>query len=369
MAHKHAQEHNEKHRSFPIESLPLELLHEVFAYLKPSEAAELRLFSRRLAAVGLQYLVPELHLIVKQDSLDRLQEISKYPVVSQHVTSLWYEADRLYHKCFHVWEQGVRSEEWFKNAREASTITPPCPGASGRDLRAYRRAKYNSRVPRHRYTQSQLETHFATYQALISQQARILGSTFHMDLIKQVMSRCSRIKEVFMSTEGFNRPSWSCKVELNPFAEAHSWAAGDEGHDLPCGLPQTRALLLGAFDAGLQLEKVSCGSVSWQLLQLSSKEISKFKSVFRSVRQLALHFSTGAADENDDPWVAGPSSEIPKCKKYLKQTGRLKELVTAAPDLTSLTVGFDWGQPYSATKLKYIGTFRVLLVYWFMHES
>jgi hypothetical protein len=166
-----------------------------------------------------------------------------------------------------------------------------------------------------------------------------------------------------MSTEGFNRSSWPAKAELNPFAEAHSWAAGDEGHDLPCGLPQTRALLLGAYDAGLQLEKLSCGSVSWQLLQLSPKQISKFKSVFHSLRQLDLYFSTGATDDDDDHWGAGPSFEIPKCKKYLKQTARLKELVTAAPALTSLSVGFDWGQPCSATKLKYIGRFCVL---WFI---
>ena len=65
MARKKAQEHNERHYSFPIESLPLELLHEVFAYFKPSEAAALRLLNRALAAVGIQYLVPKLHLVVK----------------------------------------------------------------------------------------------------------------------------------------------------------------------------------------------------------------------------------------------------------------------------------------------------------------
>ena len=363
MARKHAQEQNDNHSRFPIESLPLELLHEVFVYLKPSEAAGLRLLSKGLANVGIQYLVPEVHLIVKQDSLDRLQEISEHPVVSQHVTSFWYEADRLYDKCFHIWEQGVRSEEWIKNALEASSIAPPGPRASRRELRAYRRAKYSSRTPRHRYTQSQLETHFATFQALISQQARILGSTFHMDRIKQALSRCSRIKEVFMSTEGFNRPRGPGQLRHNPFAEGHSWVFGDEGHDLPCGLPQTCALLLGAFDAGLQLEKISCGSVNWQLLQLSSEEISKIKSVFRSVRQLDLYFSTGVSDDDDDSWLAGPSFEIPECKRYLKQTGRLKELVTAAPDLTSLSVGFDRGQPYSATELECIGTFRELLTF------
>ena len=360
MAPKYAQEHDAKHYSFPIESLPLELLHEVFGYLKPSEAAGLRL-SKRLADVGIQYLVPEIHLIVKQDSLDRVQKISDHPVVSQHVKSFWYEADRLYNKCFHVWEEGVRSEEWLKNAREVTTIAPPAPGASSRDLRAFRRARYGCRIPRHRYTQSQLETHFATHQALISQQARILRSNFHLDRIKQVLSRCSRITEVFMSTSGFNRPRRPGQVRINPFVEAHSWATGDEGHDLPCGLPQTYALLVGVFEAGLQLEKLSCGSVNWQLLQLSSQEISKFKSVFRPLRQVDLYFSTGAVDEDDDYWVAGPSLEIPECKRYLKETGRLKELVTAAPDLSSLSIGFNWGQPYSATNLKYIGTFRELL--------
>ena len=151
------------------------------------------------------------------------------------------------------------SEEWIKNAYEATAIASPGPGASGREMRAYRRARFGCRIPRHRYTPSQLGPRFAIHLALICQQARILRSTFHMDRIKQVLSRCSRITEVSMSTSGFNRPRRSDQVRINPFAETHSWATGDEGHDIPCGLAQTCALLLGAYEAGLKLKKYLVG--------------------------------------------------------------------------------------------------------------
>ena len=137
------------------------------------------------------------------------------------------------------------------------------------------------------------------------------------------------------------------------FAEGLCWAAGDEGHDLPCGLAQTRALLLGAFDAGLQLRTLSCGSVNWQILQSSDDEMAKFERVLSPVRHLDIYFSTGACDDEYVD-VPGPSVEIPTCNEYLKRTGRLKKLVTAAPGLTSLGVGFDWDEPYCATELNHV---------------
>lgn len=48
--------------TFPADRLPAELIHMVFTYLKPIEAAAFRWAGRGVAEIGLQYLAPTVYL-------------------------------------------------------------------------------------------------------------------------------------------------------------------------------------------------------------------------------------------------------------------------------------------------------------------
>ena len=79
----------------PAERLPSELIHMVFTYLEPTEAAAFRLVGRVVAEIGLQYLVPTAYLALNEESYDRLLAIAEHPVVSKYVVRLEYESEGL----------------------------------------------------------------------------------------------------------------------------------------------------------------------------------------------------------------------------------------------------------------------------------
>ena len=82
-------------KSFMMDDLPIELLHNVFSYLKPHEIPPLRQVCRILAAVGLHYMIPELHLLPLPGNFDRLAEVANRPVLSQHLHKKFYGGNKL----------------------------------------------------------------------------------------------------------------------------------------------------------------------------------------------------------------------------------------------------------------------------------
>ena len=63
----------------PINKIPTELLHEMFTHLSPTEAANLRLVSKKSAEIGIEFILPEVHLIVKKDGFDHMLAIVEHP--------------------------------------------------------------------------------------------------------------------------------------------------------------------------------------------------------------------------------------------------------------------------------------------------
>lgn len=69
-----------------MDDLPSELIHMIYAYLRPMELANLRLVSRRVVPISLQYMVPEVHLILAKDSFEQLKALAEHPIISKYVT-------------------------------------------------------------------------------------------------------------------------------------------------------------------------------------------------------------------------------------------------------------------------------------------
>lgn len=302
-------------------------------HLKPVEVANLRLASRSVASIGLQYLIPEVHLVVAEDSFRQLEAIARHPVVSKYVTSLFYEADILEPYDEKKWKEQIRSPDYFDRLRKRQRYM----------LRSYKGGYAQAcTVPRHQYTKQQLKEAFRKYQRFCAYQNRV---DQYDGKIATAMKNFPNLKELTMSAQV--RPHK--QLFQNAFESGYCTRCREDAEEWPLGLVQMRSLLLGACHAGLKIERLRCREVNWRILAQENKTFESMKRSVRHLRELKITFSTGI-EEEEDQWGL---LQIEDCKAYL-QNGRLKDFVTSAPDLERLDVRFVWFEPVHPAELKHV---------------
>ena len=109
----------------------------ICVYLKPTDLASLRLVSRLAASIALEYIVPEVHLLVARESFDQLKALAEHPRASKYVTSFFFEADRLSVLSRKHWESSVAGPQYSARIREMRMQGQPCHHATQRTLRTY----------------------------------------------------------------------------------------------------------------------------------------------------------------------------------------------------------------------------------------
>lgn len=338
-----------------MERLPIEITHMVFANLKgrPRGIARLRLVCKTFAAIGLHYLVPELHLIFISGSFERLREISERPIISQHVETLFYEADTLTsYETMRQWKNSIVVPPWLESI-PGDQLDPPSATASEREHRAYMRNIQKLRAgPRYTQSEKHLKLVYETYRNYLSDQAKLRACDYNAEVIREAMARMPNLKEIALSMEYCLYEGRSGVLE-RAFANVYQSAFGDDGQSESCGVPQMRSLLLGASHAGLKLEVLRCGIVHWEIFRQDTEVFAQMRNAVRNLKTLQLHITTRISDE-ELAYEDGDDyhSQIPACAEYLKESGRMRELVTAAPNLRSLDITFDCQYPYPPAGLK-----------------
>lgn len=318
--------------------------------------ALLRLVCKTFAAVGLHYLVPEVHLIFKSSSFEHLRQISEHPVISKHVETLFYEADTLTsYDTMKEWKNNIIVPAWFQSLPD-NWAGPPSPSAGEREHRAYTRDMERRRAgPRHTQPEKQLKMAYEKYQKYLSDQNRMQICDYNADAIREAMVRMPNLKTIEMSIECCLYGGSSEKVG-RAFAKAYQSVYGDNGWKESCGVPTMRSLLLGASHAGLRLQGLRCGYVHWEIFKQSGEVFEEMENAVQHLTMLNLHITTRISDDaqrhsSDEDYY---HSQIPACAKYLKESGRLQEFVVAAPDLRILDIRFDMENPYPPAGLKQI---------------
>ena len=343
--------------NFPIDKLPAELVHLICAYLKPTELANLRQVSRIAAPISLQYMVPEVHLILTKDSFEQLQALSTHPIASKYVTSFFFEADKLRAFPRSTWEGYVLGPQFIAQAEELRRRDRPCHHTSERSLRIYHREsnKLLLDTPRHHYTEEELDDAFMTYREILHFQQNRREACVQAKKIAEAMKQFSHLKKITLSNDDSIRQSTSKLTKtLNEPSFCNVYEADNprDGLSGPIGLQQMRSLLLGAHHAGLTVEHLHCGAVSWRILQQDAKSFTQMMNSISNVKNLRLEFATsaGVVEWGDYLW---PRLEIEKCHSYLKK-GRLRDFVAAAPNLEHLQLGFQSNEPNWPTQFHYI---------------
>lgn len=276
--------------SFQIDKLPSELVHMICSRLKQTEVANLRLVSRAAASVGLQYIVPEVHLVCAEDSFKQLDEVAKHPLVSKYVTSLVYEADRLEVKERKDWEEGIMSPEYL--ARICQIRKEGCGDTSERSCRSYNRALEKAQnMPRHTYTNQQLGDAFSIYTQLCAFQNS--KHSLNRDAgIEKAIDRLPNLTKVIMSVaHGLNRPR---TVALEKMFD-QGYCKNLESHRTyqNVGVQPLVSLLLGLHETGRKIKSLECGFVHWRIFQQDDEVFAKMKESLSELQQLTLSISVG----------------------------------------------------------------------------
>lgn len=326
-------------------SLPPEIADIVCSKLETPDVANLRLVSSYWMNVATPWLLPEVHLIFKRDSFQRLIDISNHPVIRHHVTSLFYEPDTLW--TYHSqdeWAKGLSDPRDFRTIDFPST---PEPGATEREQRVYRREMARLlQPPKRRHTKEDLCRAYSEYVRLYNDQEQLRQENYGAAAILEAMSRFPRLLEICMSL-GCNIVT--CTDYVNQ-AYGTSWntPSGDGGHLEPSGVAQMRSLLLGAARTDVRLRRLELGDVNWTFLQADEEVLEQMKKSIEHLKCLNLVISTGMDEAGDEIGV-----EIPECRKYL-ENGCLRDFLTAAPALEDLALDFDWYKPYCPTEMKHV---------------
>ena len=331
----------------PFARLPNEILHQIFSLLETSQVANLRLACKAFSAIGLQYLASTIHLIFKPSSFEHLRQISEHPDLSQHVHTLFYEADTLEDfGSMKEWKKNIITPEWF-NTIHSKPIPRLPPDASTRETRAYRRHMEKARAaPRYTYSAGQLKNAYEEYKHFVWLQNHIRQYDFDSEMIRKAMAKLPNLKTIELSLLCCLR-NRSRKLEW-AFAKGLSVAYGDQQQAF-CGVAQLGSLLVGASDAGLEIETLRCGVVQWMVFAEDGLVFDKFKHAVRCLRTLELHITIRGDEEQDSQEF--DLEEIHCCAEFLESSGRLRDFLASAPQLENLTIQFDPDIPMPPARL------------------
>ena len=331
-----------KHYSLPnsnstcyVDHVPPEIAGLICYFSKEEDVPHLRLVSKFWNNVATPFLLSDVNLVFKPESLQRLLDISRHPVISKQITSLYYEPNTLdEYSTQHAWEMHVYDCDYMEDF-EARPVLPAFD-ASERERRAFRRNVTKiRRKPRHNYSKSYLAKAYKEYSRMYAEQEDLRNRDYGLEDLSEAMSRLPNLSKIWVNY------SWGAK---NAFA-AGLIAAGRDY----CGIPFMRSLLLAVHGAGLELGTLKLGSVNWKFVKQSDRVLERMKIALRRLTTLELAITTGLDESGNEFGV-----EVTICRKYLSRYAKLAEFLAAAPNLKDLTIGFDWNEPSSPAELNQI---------------
>ena len=320
-----------------IDVLPPEIATLICCFSDDEDLPNLRLVSLFWNDVATLFWFQEVRLVFKRDSIQRLLNISRHPVISKQVISLYYEPDELHEYVTQdLWEERVSDSSYSEDV-----VATPAPDASERDLRAWRRhiTKIRER-PRHNFSKSFLKKAYKEYTRMYGEQEDLRKCEYGTKEFSDAMSRLPKLSEICMNYEGAIRP----KGAKHAFAAGLLNAGGNH-----CGIPFMRSLLLAVHEAGIELNILELGSVDWRFLSQNEDILGRMKRALNHLTSLELDISTKKGQTGNRLGVG-----IPDCRRYLSQNPKLIEFLAAAPNLKYLRIGFDSNEPFAPAELSQI---------------
>ncbi|KAL8734577.1 MAG: hypothetical protein Q9166_001477 [cf. Caloplaca sp. 2 TL-2023] len=273
-----------------MDRLAPEIQHMIFTAAETTDTPNLRLTCKTLAAVGLEYLLPEVELLFTPKSFDRLVRIAEHPQLRHHVKSLVYRVDCLI-SCEDKtdWYLQIPHSAYLLWSHETSVFEPEPPKiVSGTGWRDWHMNLSNSSLPVS--TQMQLEKAWCGYQAVWQEQQSLRDSEFGQATVRKMMANLPNLKRIALSnffdiTDEDMGKSQNSPAFVRTYRHVLADACGDEGFDHYSGVPQLMSLLRGIDGTTIVIESLSLGMVDWHyfeeedVVSLATRALQRLKTL------------------------------------------------------------------------------------------
>ena len=298
---------------FPADRLPSELIHMVFAYLDPKDAAVFRWAGRVVAEIGLHYLTPKVYLKLREDSYDQLLAIAEHPVASKCVIELQYETAGLQLINRKTFNQiftctNLRSQQHESSEQEASRDVP---------LPSKKRTA--------RTTGQLLNRAWLLYEEYQAGHKKIEQAGFFRAKMVEAFKRLPSLT-IFSAPAKSAYDRYVAEIESS-LPTDFSVYVGTYGD--PSCVGATKSVLLAVESAGLQLSSFHCPQFNWQTLKQDFSDLPTLgRSIFH-LKVLDIAFVEFGYD-------------------IILKNGRLFSFITSAPNLERLRLNFEvWPSYYT----------------------
>ena len=294
-----------------IEDLPPELYREICEQLEPRDIAKLRLVSKKSSEVATPCFLSCVHLIFTTESFKKLYDISQHPVISQHITSILYEADLLADQDRTGWEEWVFDSDYLNRIIPIRALGDQATDEDFQEILSFEDSKGSKHAS---YTKEQLDRAWHRYQAELEDQIVVRQRGCGTEMLRASIACLPKLKTFRMSlAEGLCDRSHYLVQALGAGLPD---ASGKHLELYPRVLPQLRAVLLNMQNAGIKLETFACGEVSWRFFQAPVKDWTAFAATLSRVRNFKIRMSTS-------------DGGFQECREFMK-SGRCADLLSQA---------------------------------------
>lgn len=337
-----------RHLGPSLFDFPTETLHNIFTHLRPTEAAIARLANKKLAKIGIEYIVPEVFLVLTEDSFNKCEAIAQHPEIKEHVKSLVFDGVYLEDLDRQRWEQYGKIRE----VRLQCDAMSPQMFTEGPEREAEAAAQRKIvEQPYHHYTQDELDVAFARYQQYREEQSQLLQGDVYLERIIKLSAEFHALKNIVLDThENRTDVGLSTRQLRAAFGSNFPVEKGPRPGSHCAGRSEVYAILNNAHKAKLRLETFTCSLLGFRFFSDRPQDYASYGRSLIHLKSLDLVIY----DMYDRDGFSACLS-----------LGRVLRFFTAAPYLERLRLGI-YSQPSwwtTPAKLEhFVGGFRWTLL-------
>lgn len=290
-----------------MDQLPRELKDKIIKLSTRDDIPNWRLVARAYKNLADAVLFHDRRVVFHPDSFLQLSAVSLQPAIGPHIRTLVYEFDAL----------PIISRDTYRGIVTQARL---------------------------QLSEDQLEGAWLDYRKLYLAQEELRNSDFGEEELSLAMARLPKLRGFIMTSGHRHQHS---AYQLRFFRAGIFIPIGNYGQTHSSGVPQLRALFRAAHNACVKLMTFCCHDVSWQLFQMTQKDLIMLATVLSEAHTISLELSP-----TDSLSSAGYAVLV--CNRYLSK-GVVWSLLGQIRRLKNLVLDFGQGRAAGLfVELKYL---------------
>ncbi|KAM7188911.1 hypothetical protein V8F33_010358 [Rhypophila sp. PSN 637] len=269
-----------------LETLPTEMVREIFLHVDNPDLCNLRLVSRYIGEVASTIYMEETDFCMAKQDLDMLGALADHPTLEMYTAAI------------------ERTEEMMSHCLDP----PPA------------------------LTEAQLLEHYNRYQQFYREQDDILSNDRDYEVLKEVISKLPKLREVSVSSD-----NELFLQENSPFKSCRHVGVGDFAHDR-ASVRHLRAILSGVQAAGTKLRAIRAGSIHHEFFDEAKFGLHSMIDLLGSITSFVMVIKTTEEMDWNDIRHDNPdeiAAEIALCRAVMSKRV-LRRVLDAMPNIVSL---------------------------------